>query len=268
MTKRKMFGLFLVFISLIFLIISFGYLISWYQDSRESKAIMDSLRLTPKKEISNSDLPEFLYNPPADLNDIYYKYLAVPFLSVDFTELLKQNSDTIGWLNVEGTSIDSVFVKTTNNTYYLDHSFNKKSNQAGWIFSDYRNDFDTLNDNTIIYGHRRLDGAMFGPLINVLKESWLNNPDNHIIKISTLNNNYIFEVVSVYTISKESYYITSNFALNSSFTEFLNTIQKRSIHDFSASLNAQDKILTLSTCYDNNGKRLVLHAKLIKKETR
>ena len=267
MPKRKIFSFILIFISLILIFISSNYLTNWLKDNKETKDLIEDLSLTPKKELNNQNLPEFLYNPPSDLNDIYYKYVAVPFLSVDFTNLLKENSDTIGWIKVEGTTIDNVFVKTSDNSYYLNHSFNKKENKAGWIFADYRSNFDNLNDNTILYGHRRLDGTMFGPLINVLKDSWLNNINNHIIKLSTLNNNYIFEVISVYTIYKESYYITSNFSQAANYQEFLNTIQKRSIHDFNTTLNPEDKILTLSTCLDNFGQRLVVHARLIKKET-
>ena len=38
--------------------------------------------------------------------------------------------------------------------------------------------------------------------------------------------------------------------------------------EFSAEVNTNDKILTLSTCKDNFGNRVVMHAKLIKKELR
>lgn len=42
---------------------------------------------------------------------------------------------------------------------------------------------------------------------------------------------------------------------------------KRSQHNFKTTVNANDKILTLSTCYKDT-ERAVLHAKLIKKEKR
>ena len=38
------------------------------------------------------------------------------------------------------------------------------------------------------------------------------------------------------------------------------------MYDFNASVDINDKILTLSTCKDYKGNRIVLHAKLIKKE--
>ena len=40
-------------------------------------------------------------------------------------------------------------------------------------------------------------------------------------------------------------------------------LKERSIYDFNYNVNKDDKILTLSTCYDDDT-RVVVHAKLIK----
>ena len=45
--------------------------------------------------------------------------------------------------------------------------------------------------------------------------------------------------------------------------DFLNTLKSRSKFDFGISLSAEDKIITLSTCTDDNKGRKVVHAKLI-----
>ena len=44
-------------------------------------------------------------------------------------------------------------------------------------------------------------------------------------------------------------------------------LKNRSEYKFNVLLNKEDKILTLSTCYNDN-ERVVLHAKLIKMEVR
>ena len=44
-------------------------------------------------------------------------------------------------------------------------------------------------------------------------------------------------------------------------------MKSRSIYNFNTSVSPTDRILTLSTCYNNNDK-VVLHAKLIKREIR
>ena len=51
------------------------------------------------------------------------------------------------------------------------------------------------------------------------------------------------------------------------FLAFLNKIKARSIYDFKTTVSANDKILTLSTCY-NKKERVVMHAKLIKSQKR
>ena len=189
-------------------------------------------------------------------------------LEVNFNELLTKNSDTVGWIQVKGTNINYPIVQTTDNSYYLTHAFDKTKNEAGWVFMDYRNDAVNFNQNTILYAHSRLTGSMFGSLKNILESSWYTNKNNHIIRLSTPTENTMWQVFSVYTIPKESYYITPNFNSNEAYQEFLNTMKSRSEVEFSAEVNTNDKILTLSTCKDNFGNRVVMHAKLIKRELR
>ena len=189
-------------------------------------------------------------------------------LEVDFTDLVNKNKDTVAWIQVGGTNINYPVVQTNNNEYYLKKAYDGSYNEAGWVFMDYRNNVNTFDQNTIIYAHSRVDGTMFGSLKNILNTDWYQNKDNHIIKLSTKKENTLWQVFSVYTIEKESYYITPNFDDEKEYTDFLNTIKQRSEKDFSGSVNAKDKVLTLSTCKDNSGNRIVMHAKLIKKEKR
>ena len=43
-------------------------------------------------------------------------------------------------------------------------------------------------------------------------------------------------------------------------------MKERNTASINTEVNINDKILTLSTCYGNSSKRLVVHAKLIKKQ--
>lgn len=196
------------------------------------------------------------------ISDDYFKYLNVSMLNVDFTNLKKENSDTKGWLKVEGTNVNYPFVQTSDNDYYLKHSFDKSSNKKGWVFLDYRNNIDNLNDNTIIYAHGLVNNAMFGSLRNTTKEKWYKKKNNRTIKVSTDNKMMLWEVFSTYNIEPESYYITNEITDDVERLEFYNTLKRRSVYDYDVTLNKDDKILTLSSCYDNT-KRMVLHAKLI-----
>ena len=187
-------------------------------------------------------------------------------INVDFKDLKAKNSDTIGWLKVNGTNINYPFVQGKDNKYYLTHSFNKSYNNAGWVFLDYRNN-NTNNKNTIIYAHGRNDKTMFGSLKNVLNNGWLNNTNNYVIKISTEFENSLWQIFSIYRIPTTSDYLQTDFNNDTEYQNFLNMLKNRSNHDFNTNVTYSDNILTLSTCYNNNDK-MVVHAKLIKREAK
>ena len=258
---------FLLFFLSIFTV-SINQIYQWLKDNKEienmSDDVVNDTKIKEKKDTENTEN----VNPPEDLSNDYWDYIKMNLLEVDFNELLRKNPDTVGWIEVKGTNINYPIVQTTDTSYYLNHAFDGSKNEAGWVFMDYRNDSVNFNQNTIIYAHSRLTGSMFGSLKNILNSSWYTNKNNHIIRLSTPTENTMWQVFSVYTIPKESYYITPSFNSNEAYLEFLNTIKSRSEVDFSGTVNTNDKILTLSTCKDNFGNRVVMHAKLIKKEAR
>jgi len=231
------------------------------EDTVHSGAITDVSDLPVEVEPEPEEKPKPV--TPSRPNDYWY-YMSMSMLNVNFDELLKKNSDTVGWIQVNGSYVNYPYVQTTNNEYYLKHSFDKSYNSAGWVFQDYRNDPNNYGRNNILYAHLRLDNTMFGSLKEIITPTWYNNTNNHIVKTSTKTNNAIWQVFSVYTIEPESYYIRTKFT-DSEFSTFINTITSRSVHDFGVEVDIEDKILTLSTCYFDN-KRVVLHAKLIRLE--
>lgn len=255
--------LFSIFISIIvFCLIK---IFIWGKDNKDtSKVINDITNAVNVTLRDDDDNTELVNDTNEEETSDYWYYIKFPLIDVDITELKEKNSDTVGWINVNNTNINYPFVQTKDNSYYLNHSFDKKYNEAGWVFLDYRNSKNLNNKNTILYAHSRLDKTMFGSLSKVLKSSWYNNKDNHIIRLSTDTENTLWQIFSVYKIPEESYYITTNFNNNEEYNKFLNTIKQRSIHNFNTNLDANDKILTLSTCYSDT-ERTVVHAKLIKR---
>ena len=109
---------------------------------------------------------------------------------------------------------------------------------------------------------------MFGSLKDTLNDTWQQNKENHIVKISTPYNNYIFEVFSIYHIPTTNDYLYKDFSSNKEYQDFIELITKRSLYNFNTTMKEQqEKIITLSTCY-NNKEKMVLHAKLLKQEKR
>ena len=55
---------------------------------------------------------------------------------------------------------------------------------------------------------------------------------------------------------------------DSEYQTWLNEMLRRSQFKYGLNVSVNDKVLTLSSCFDTKGTRVVLHAKLIKKEVR
>lgn len=180
-----------------------------------------------------------------------------------YHKLYNINNDTVGWLNVKGTKIDYPVTRAKDNKYYLDRNIYKEKDYNGWVFMDYRNNIDTLDDNTIIYAHNRYtSGVMFGTLPNINKKSWLNNKNNHYITFNTLYKEHKWKIFSIYSIDVTSDYLIAVFHEDSEKQQFFDKLTSRSEYDFNTKVTAKDKILTLSTCLDND-QRFVVHAVLV-----
>lgn len=180
-----------------------------------------------------------------------------------YEPLLEINPDTVGWLKLNNTKIDYPVVQAGNKDYYLNYNFERKKDVAGWIFMDPRNSRTSLDKNTIIYGHNRFNnGVMFGTLGNVLRKSWYTNPDNLVITFNTMYGEFKWQIFSIYPNPSNGDYLYTEFDSDIEYTNFLNMIRERSINDFGVMPDANDKILTLSTCLDNT-RRLVVHAVLL-----
>ena len=232
----------------------------------ELTEIENSTEIITVNDSENTEIIEQEETPPE--TNPYWDYIKRDLIAIDFEDLKNTNPDTVGWIQVDGTNINYPFVQTKNNEYYLTHSFDKSWNSAGWAFLDYRNNLSNFEDkNTIIYAHGRIDQTMFGSLKNILKSGWLSNTSNYTVKLSTEYENTLWQVFSVYHIDTTSDYIQTSFASTGEFSTFISMLKDRSSHDFNTTISANDRILTLSTCYDKTS-RVVLHAKLIKREIR
>ncbi len=246
--KYKKLLLVIQIILVVVLIFSVYKIVTWLLDNNKTQETLDII----KKHVEEVVIEE---------NNETKK-----IIKIDFEALKNINSDTVGYLKVNNTLVEYPVVKTVDNNYYLTHSYDKSYNEAGWIFSDYRNNIDGFDKNLIIYGHARKDDSMFGSLSNVLSSDWYSDKNNQNIIFITEDAYYSYEIFSIYIIPNEDYYIKTEFDDNE-FLEFINILKKRSIYNFSTDLTTEDNILTLSTCYEGDGDRIVVHGKLISIES-
>ena len=268
LNKKNLFLLILFLIAIICLIISIINLISWMFDNKNINNQINKINdIVIVETVEDDKNTEIIENDDIDKSDPYWDYIKLNLIDVDFKELKHINNETKGWIKVNGTNVNYPFVQAKDNDYYLNHAFDKSSNGGGWVFLDYRNDLSFQERNTIIYGHGRQNKTIFGTLKDTLKDSWLNNKDNHIIKLSTEYENTLWQIFSVYRIPTTNDYIQVDFSSDKEYLDLLNKLLNRSIYNFNTSISELDRILTLSTCYNNDDK-VVIHAKLIKRETK
>jgi sortase B len=182
-----------------------------------------------------------------------------------YNKLLELNPDSVGWLKVKGTKIDYPVLQAKDNSFYLDHNFYKDRDYNGWVFMDYRNSIDNLDDNTIIYAHNRYtSGVMFGTLQKVSEESIYSREANLYITFNSLYKNMTWKIFSFYSIDVTSDYLVTLFLDNEMDDKqaFIDMLVNRSEVKLDTYVSVKDKILTLSTCLDNN-RRFVVHAVLV-----
>lgn len=267
--KLKWKNIILILIFLILFItlnISIYNIIKWKLDSNktneEINTIQENANIEEVQDNKGTEIIKQAKKIPKE--NPYWDYIKMNMIDVNFDNLKKINSDVVGWIKINGTNINYPFVQSKDNKYYLTHSFSKSYNNAGWVFLDYRNN-NINNRNTIIYAHGRTDKTMFGTLRKVLNNGWINNTNNYVIKISTEKENSLWQIFSIYHIPTTNDYLQTEFKDEREYQRFLNILKNRSNHNFNTSITSNDTILTLSTCY-NDSEKMVVHAKLIKKQ--
>lgn len=188
---------------------------------------------------------------------------------VTFTQ---NNEDTVGWLNVPGTTIDEVVVQAPDNDYYLRRNNMKQSDFNGCYFADYRTKLGARKDlskNVVIYGHSmddNPDGARFSQLKKYLDIEYCK--ENPYIYFSTPEADLVWQVFAVYYTDINFNYIEPN-PDATRFTNMISEMKQRSQFIFDVDVSsASDTILTLSTCTykettNRSQYRYVVQAKLL-----
>ncbi len=268
--ENKIIPITIISLSLITYFISIFLLTRWYVQNERTKNFSNSLIDTTNNlginENSTDEYQELQNNvPQSGANSLP---LDTNYLNVNLDYYIGKNPETVAWIQVNGTNVNYPVVQHEDNEYYLEHDFYQRKTNIGWIFGDYRDNFDTFNNNTIIYGHNLINHSMFGSIPYLLNNNWFNTPNRDYIKLSTKNTNTIWQIFSVYKIEPTTDYLQSKFNSLVTYQNFLKTITERSTQKFNVEVTNTDKIITLSTCDNIGTKRVVVHAKLISIENK
>ena len=245
MNKRKALRCIIFFLCIGVLIFSSRNLIGFFLDSRNHQNVMNEIRELVLIEAKVED--------------------GEPL--IDWSALQELNSDVVGWVQF-GDYVDFPILQSSDNQFYLNRDFNREWNSLGSIFLDYRNNGLFTDSNNILYGHSTPRGNTdaFGSLELALVVDFFDNQANHYITTITPKNIETWQIFTVYTIhSEDSRYLTTSFSSNDEFSQWLELMTTRNIHQFDITPDVNSQIITFSTCHGSAGTpyRTVIQALLV-----
>ena len=143
----------------------------------------------------------------------------------------QKNKDTIGWLYIDGTTVNDVVVKVNyndDNKYYLRRNANGRAENA--LLTDYQN---------------HANGPKFAQLLKYQDEEFAKT--HPYIYYSTIEEDMVWQVFAVFYTDIKFDYINPNPA-DATFNSLIKKAQDLSFYDYDVEVTSNDKILTLSTC--------------------
>lgn len=187
------------------------------------------------------------------------------------------NKDTVGWLRIPATSIDTLVVQGKDNNQYLRTGFYGVYNRYGNIFLDYRCGAQQLSTNTILYGHTTENTReVFYDLTKFKDPAFFKT--NPVFYYDTLYEKHTWKVAAVFLTAAKAkddngylfFYITPQFKPGK-FEGYAKQVRQRMLYETGVDFTETDKLLTLSTCaYDFNSSagdvdtRLVVLARMLR----
>lgn len=188
---------------------------------------------------------------------------------VDFSKLLAENEDTVGWVTVPNTMIDYVVVAPPEDDpeYYLYRDFYGNGSKYGTVFLDYRSKLDSKN--MILHGHHMQDGRMFANLKYFEDLSFYKKAPE--LTYNTIYEKGKWKIISIFKTNTLDYqgdffnYLRGDFQSDYDFLNFVYQVRERSIVDCPVTVNENDTLVTLSTCaYDFESFRFVVVARKVR----
>ncbi len=242
----------LIFCSVIYLI---SYSFETYSTKKQSN-LLNELPINEDTTLQNSD-------ESLDLEIKSEKILRVE-------ELQKENSDIVGWIEIENTNINYPVLQSSDNYFYLKRDYKKNYSINGSIFLDKDCYLNPQSCNLLIYGHNNRNNTMFQDL---LKYEDFNFYKTHsTINFTTNAEDSKYEIIAVFkskVYNKSDtnvfrYYYSANIENQKEYNEFVQNSKKSSIYDTNKTAEYGEPLMTLSTCsYHTTDGRFVVVAKKI-----
>lgn len=188
-----------------------------------------------------------------------------PSMLAEYKVLYEKNPDTVGWISIDGTSVNYPVMQTPDRqNYYLKRNFSGADSAYGCLYVRETCDVFVPSDNVTIYGHHMNDGSMFATLNKFRTQTFWE--EYHTIDFDTLYERHTYTVFAVFTTTASSgegfaYHSFENAKDEADFDRFVSTCKTLSLYDTGITPQYGDKLICLSTCeYTQTNGRLVVVA--------
>ena len=185
---------------------------------------------------------------------------------IDFDSLTAQYPDIYAWIRIPGTKVDYPIVQREgDNGYYLNHTIDGRKRTEGSIYTEDYNSKDFEDANTVIYGHNMKNGSMFKTLHKYKDKQFL--LDNSEIYIYQKDRVLKYKIFAAYIYDNRHLMLSFDFEDENIFRNYLNNVLTK--RDISSNINTDvgvtvdDRIITLSTCNNNDAQRYLVQAVLL-----
>lgn len=186
-----------------------------------------------------------------------------------FAALKDQNSDFIGWISIEGTSLDfPVMYAPDNKDYYLKHDFKHQYSDYGVPYLDEKTTIgaNAQSNNLIVYGHNMKTGTIFGCLTEYKKAAYYQ--EHPIIEFDTLYGDAQYEVFAAFAIDvvQDTSFVYNQYVDTDedAYNAYVDEVIRRSDVNSGIRPVYGEQLLTLSTCeYSSANGRYVVVARRV-----
>lgn len=235
-------------------VIGIAILIGWFLQQKNREDVYDDLRDQVSEQEYVTENTETEESEPV-------------IIPIDFEALWEQNEDIYAWLLIPDTGIEyPILQHPTDDTYYLDHTVDKKSGLPGSIYTEAAyNGTDFTERNTLIYGHNMKNGTMFGELDKYKTPSYMK--EHNTIIIYTPEHIYTYQIFAAVTYDNRHIMHSFDFSTDAGLQSYLDSIMAvnnlNTYIDETVEVTSLDRIITLSTCNGNSKQRFLVEAVLI-----
>lgn len=184
-------------------------------------------------------------------------------LPIDFEGLQAINPEIYAWIEVPDTKINYPILQHEgeDQAYYLTRDIYGEHNQAGSIYTEDYNNKDFQDYHTVLYGHNMRNGSMFHNVRYFAEREYFDQ--HHELYVYVPGKILKYEIIACYEYDDRHLLGMFDFDDAEAYAEYLENIMKpRSMYTMIREgweLDAEDKLLTLSTCIANkpNNRRLL-----------